>query len=522
MVNAGRDIPKNPFDSPSDYAKIKVGLKTLTDVLVNVGSYKKLNNQFGDKNFVLDVMHRANLNSMAEISDFYYMVSGIYARLCKYLAYMYRYDWIITPYVIDDKIKPEKVIEGFDKASAYLDNFYPKKFFGETALKVIRHGCYYGYIIRKGDKVGVQELPPRYCRSRYTTSDGFPIVEFNMRYFDETFKDIEQRMRIIDLFPLEFKKGYLAYKQGKLQPEFAGDTSGWYVLDPNCGVKFNINGEDFPFLMSVIPAIIDLNETEALDRKKMEQELLKIVIQKLPIDKNGDLVFDVDEAQELHNNAVTMLSNTIGVNVLTTFAEVSVEDVADNSAETGTDDLVKAKNTVYDEAGVSQKQFNTDGNMALEKSILNDEASLTNLIQQFEIFLNRLLYPFNTKPKKILYKAQILQTTIYNYKDLAKLYKEQTQLGYSKMLPQVALGQSQSSVLATAYFENDILDLVNTFIPPMSSNTMSAAVLQDRNNTRTNKNTTKKIPTEKGQAGRPEKADDQKSEKTIKNLESQS
>jgi hypothetical protein len=45
------------------------------------------------------------------------------------------------------------------------------------------------------------------------------------------------------------------------------------------------------------------------------------------------------------------------------------------------------------------------------------------------------------------------------------------------MLPQVALGQSQSSVLANAYFENDILDLVHVFIPQLMSSTMNAEVL---------------------------------------------
>ena len=35
-------------------------------------------------------------------------------------------------------------------------------------------------------------------------------------------------------------------------------------------------------------------------------------------------------------------------------------------------------------------------------------------------------------------RVQILPTTIYNYKDMAKLYKEQSQLGYSKMMPQIA------------------------------------------------------------------------------------
>ena len=75
-----------------------------------------------------------------------------------------------------------------------------------------------------------------------------------------------------------------------------------------------------------------------------------------------------------------------------------------------------------------------------------------------------IIEPFNKNPKKLKYKVQILTTTIYNYKDMAKLYKEQTQLGYSKMLPQIALGQSQSSILATAYFVNDVLELFNVFI----------------------------------------------------------
>ena len=69
---------------------------------------------------------------------------------------------------------------------------------------------------------------------------------------------------------------------------------------------------------------------------------------------------------------------------------------------------------------------------------------------------------------------------------MAKMYKEQTQLGYSKMLPQIALGQSQSSILANAYFENDVLDLANVFIPPMMSSTMNSDVLKRLNDSNKN------------------------------------
>ena len=112
----------------------------------------------------------------------------------------------------------------------------------------------------------------------------------------------------------------------------------------------------------------------------VEQQLLKIIIQKMPMDKNGDLIFDVDEAQELHNNAVKMLQNALGIDVLTTFADVNVADMADKNQSTTTDELMKVERTVYNEAGVSQMQFNTNGNIALEKSILNDEANIRDLV----------------------------------------------------------------------------------------------------------------------------------------------
>jgi hypothetical protein len=36
-----------------------------------------------------------------------------------------------------------------------------------------------------------------------------------MKYFD-TFGDTGYRMKVLNLFPDEFKKGYMLYKQGKL------------------------------------------------------------------------------------------------------------------------------------------------------------------------------------------------------------------------------------------------------------------------------------------------------------------
>lgn len=518
-----------PMPPNTDFSKIRVGIKTLDDATVNLGTYKRINPNFGDKQYVLKTINSGNLDRMRQISQFYYRTNGIYNRLCRYLAYLYRYDWLITPYINggsglinEEELKDKeriKITDTFFKALKFFDDFEVKKFFGNAALQVIRQGSYYGYIIPNGTSITVQELPAKYSRARYSVN-GRPAVEFNMKFFDDFYSDPTQRSKILNLFPADFKRGYRAYKEGRLVPDFQGDTSGWYLLDINNTIKFNINGDDFPAFISVIPSIIDLDAAQDLDQKRMAQKLLKIIIQKMPLDKNGDLLFDVDEAQQLHNNAVRMLSRAIGIDVLTTFADVDVADMSDKSNTTQTDDLQRVERQVFNAAGVPQSLFNSDSNLAIQNSILNDEATLYNLLQQFESFLNRLLEVFNRNPKKCYYKAQILTTTIYNYKDMAKLYKEQTQMGYSKMLPQIALGQSQSSILANAYWQNNILDLVSVFVPPLQSSVMNADALAARKNgsqtSQQSENTTQNIDSDQS-AGRPEKDDTQKSDKTIAN-----
>ena len=533
-------LDTNETYSPAvDFSKIKVGVKTLNDAVISLGEFKRLNPRLGDKQEVLRAINTGNINRMIEISNFFYKTSGIYARLCRYMAYLYKYDWFITPYIkgCEGLLDPDsglgsmetsqqdkekrKQFANFFKVLKFFEDFEVKKFCGEVALKVIRNGCYYGYLLPQGNKVVVQELPVKYCRSKFKI-DNRPVVELNMKYFKDAYPDETQRYRILKLLPKDIQKGYRLFINGKLKPDFPGDESGWYVLDVKSTIKFNINEEDFPAFISVIPAIIDLDAAQELDRKKMAQKLLKIIIQKMPLDKNGDLIFDVDEAQQLHNNAVQMVSRAIGVDILTTFADVEVADMSDRGTTTTVDELGKVQRAVFNEAGVSQLQFNSDGNIALNNSILNDEASMYNLLTQFESFLNLLLLPFNKSPKKCYYQAQFLPTTIYNYKELTKLYKQQAQMGYTKMLPPVALGQTQSSVLANAFFENDILDLVRVFVPPLTSNVMNAEALQQRSAVNRGESSgTTNNPEKNGEgAGRPEKEDNEKSEKTILNKQS--
>ena len=85
--------------TPADFNKIRVGVKTLEDAILDLGTYNKVNPKWGSKTAVLNAISRGNLEQMREISKFFYDTSGIYSRLVRYVAYLYRYDWLITPYI---------------------------------------------------------------------------------------------------------------------------------------------------------------------------------------------------------------------------------------------------------------------------------------------------------------------------------------------------------------------------------------------------------------------------------------
>ena len=522
-----------------EYGKIKVGTKTLDDAVLNLGAVQKSTKGYIDKWVVMKALFDNDVFKLREISNYFYKTNGIYARLCNYIATMYRYDWYVVPEVYDESTKSDKIMKDFHKVLTYMDNSYVAKLCQEMALGVVKNGAYYGYLVKTPKGVLVQELPINYCRSRYSKGN-LPVVEFNMRFFDIAFPDTNYRMKVLNLFPEEFKKGYHAYRKNKLTPDvstsrglssfypYQQDQSeeGWYLLDPNSTVKFSFpnggNGAaDLPLFINVIPAILDLDAAQDLDRRKQMQKLLKIIVQKLPLDKNGDLIFDVDEARDIHNNAVEMLRRAIGVDVLTTFADIEAIDMADKNTTATQDDLAKVERAVYNASGTSQMMFNTDGNMALEKSVLNDEGMVRPLLLQFEVFFDRIVQSKGNS--KYNFRLYMLETTQYNYKDMAKQYKEQVQLGYSKMLPQVALGHSQSSILNTAYFENEVMNLSELMIPPLMSSTMNMQDLKGKSGSNSTSGTQKSSGgSSSSGAGRPEKPDDQKSEKTIKNKESMS
>lgn len=67
------------------------------------------------------------------------------------------------------------------------------------------------------------------------------------------------------------------------------------------------------------------------------------------------------------------------MDVLTTFTDVEAIDLADKATTTSKDELEKVERGVYNAFGITKNLFNSEGNLSMNNSILDDEGSVRYL-----------------------------------------------------------------------------------------------------------------------------------------------
>jgi len=98
------------------------------------------------------------------------------------------------------------------------------------------------------------------------------------------------------------------------------------------GVCFGFMGDLTPLLIASIPELKQLDDATKREEKRDENELYKLLIQKMPIDSKGELVFQLEEVADIHASVASMLQNVDTVDVLTTFGDTSLESLQESSA----------------------------------------------------------------------------------------------------------------------------------------------------------------------------------------------
>lgn len=446
-----------------------------------------------------------------------YYAHPLYRRLLEYFAYIFYNQYIISP-VFNEGKKPnkKKLIKDYEAALRTLDeDITVENFTSQALLDMLIEGQTFYYIedYKKGANHYFKaiKLPTDYCRIIGTA--GTPPV--NIFAIDLTFIDtamaeltknnILTREEVLKQYPAAIRKAYKEFKEGKA-------TNQWFIVPTeNCAAFSTSDGRPpFAFLLKTIARIEKL---EPMRDDYMATNMTKLLVQLIDIDKEGNPEIDLELAAEFHKNLKSVASKRGGtVDALTTLAkEVNVLSLGETGdASKNYEFLQTYYDQFYDDAGVSAELFNSTTGSTLEHSQNRDTMYMFKLREQISVWFN---YYLNTVcNKKIIKNTKFvfsyLDTSYKNREKMIESYIEGATYGFSKIVPQVALGVKQRYIESLNAFENEVLNLGERMVPLQSSHTMSSKANENENS-----KTSKDV--ESTPAGRPSKDQSEKQDSTV-------
>ena len=441
---------------------------------------------------VKKIIESGSLLEQQRLSRNYFNKDGYYRQLVLYYATLLKYAGLLIPNPTPGKnLSTSHIQKKYFQAMDYVDKMNLETVLVEWAQKILVDGCYYG-VISKVDKLhfAVLTLPSAYCQTRFKDVAGNDLIEFDLSYFN-TITEKNNKKAALAAYPDFIVSAYKKWEKGKLPTK-------WIVIPSDIGICFPmLDGR--PFFLNVIPSTIKYDEAVATEQEREKEEIRKILIQKIPHLNDGRLLFEPDEAEEMHRGAVGMVRNNQNTTVLTTYAEVDAIASRGSTEKAGSNALEGMKQNIYSQAGVSGEIFAATGGNTTETSIKYDTAIMMYLANKFARFITNVVND-NFANSNISFKYTILPITHQNEaKYIDGSYKLAT-AGYSLIIPALAQGLSQRDLVNIKDLENDVLGLTDKLIPPKTSFTDGAEAGDE--------------------GGRPTKDAGEKKDQTVKNEES--
>lgn len=437
------------------------------------------------KDEIFEIIEGDNLQAKIRLSRYFFERNGYYRQIVLYYATMLEYVGILIPNPLKDvKLSNNKLQKKYNSAINLVEKMNLPTFFTNCAWMSLVDGCYYGLIISETeDSFAVVDLPTEYCRTCYKDLYNNDLIEFNLTYFQKIESD-EYRDVLLRSYPKFIRDAYKKFKAGKL-------LNPWLLIPASMGICFPFfDGK--PALLNVIRAALLYDEVNDTLKDKLTDEIKKIIVQHIPHLAEGEFLLEPEEALEIHKGAVKMLENNPNVDVLTTYADV--ESIV---SKTGNDNdaslLSRYEQNIYSQGGVSKELFAATGSSAIPSSQRVTLGIMMHLADKFSTFVTNFTNSKFSTPA-INFKYTILPIAYFNEDEYLDNAFKLANSGFSFILPAIAMGLSQRDLANVKQLETDILHLDELLVP-----------LQSAYN-----------PTGEG-PGRPKKALDEKSEKTVQN-----
>ena len=447
------------------------------------------------------IINSGSSSEQQKLSRSYFNKGGYYTQIVLHYATLLTYAGLLIPNPSAGKdLSTSHIQKRYYNAMDYVEHMQLPTFLTNCAARALTDGCYYGLVIELDKSVFTTiDLPAEYCRSNFKDQNGNDVIEFNLAYFN-SIVDKETRDGALRTYPKIISQAYNSWSANK--------RGQWFIVPSDIAICFPLLSGRPPFL-SVIPATIDYDEAVITEREREQEEIRKIVVQKIPHLTDGRLLFEPDEALEIHNGTVGMLKGNKNISVMTTYADVDA--IASKTQTENTSGIIdKMERNIYAQAGVSSEIFTSSGSSTLDASLRNDMAFMMLLANKFSAYITNLL---NRKfsNSNVSFKYYILPVTYHNYDKFVDTSYKLVSAGYSFLMPAVALGISQRDLGNLKDLENNILQLGKKMIPPNTSYTQSGDG---------NSHNGDPVNTDVDEGGRPSKEDGQKADTTLKKEQS--
>lgn len=437
------------------------------------------------------IIEDGSIGEQIQLSRSFFARDGYYRRIISYYATLLQYSGLLMPKAAPGKsITDSSLLKRYNRASVLVDKLNLRTWCANCIEKVLVDGAVFGVVVDLGrDEIGFVDLPISYARCRLQDARGNRLIEFNLAYFDTLAENDGTREAALEAYPKDIVKAYRQYRRGKL-PQ-------WYLVPLEISYGFMLFDQR-PFFLSIIPRSVEYDGALEQYQERVAEEVRKIIVQKIPHLTDGRLVFEPDEAEEMHNGTVGMLRGNKNLSVLTTYGDVEAITSQTQKENVG-DTLTRIEQNIYSAAGVTSELFAADRNSALSTSLNNDLALAMHLANQISLFIsNQLNQLFGNG--SISFKYMLLPISYYNQKEYVETSFKLVGSGYCFLLPAAALGFSQEDLTNIKDLENEVLKLQDKLRP------LATAYTQTDN-------------TQSAAPGATEKAAEDRSDKTIKNID---
>jgi hypothetical protein len=407
----------------------------------------------------LRIVLQGSLAEKRQLSQNLYAAGTVYTTIIDYYTNLHKWYYFASPTKFENK-----TLKTVEAVLNFADGLKLPTTFSTILREELINGAYFGMLITDSTTESSYIMSFPYDRIKvigeYTP--GFKAFQVSQNFW-KSFKSEEYEI-ILERMPTEIIQ-QLASNQA------------WIDIPSQYAVGFELPASTPPFLMAAAAFVNYLDYAE-LDKDKIKQALSLLLVQKLPLGKDGDLIFDLEESAVLHELFKMVLGDNKYADAVTTFGDITAVNV--NKQETKQENIATPFQQIPLMAGITQSLFTPTTSADALLSVQKDHDLVIGYIERYNNWLD-----FQVKNFSSTINLRFLPVTSVNLKDYLEQTKNNFAFGFYKMLPPILQGFRQSEIVAQLQFEKS-LGIDDLLIPPQDSHTLNA----EAKNLNSNSNTT--------------------------------